>query len=436
MTGFGGLVALMPMIRELNLRSRLNACFDHMAEKEAFRKGILVLLLILLLMLGFRRLRSLEYLRGDPMVERVLGVSRLPSVPTMSRMLSEVDERGVEKLRVLSRSMVIERLVKEGMRVVTLDFDGSVMSTRGHAEGSAVGFNRKKKGARSYYPLFCTVSQTGQFFDLLHRPGNIHDSNGAADFMKWCYETIKTHLPGTRIETRVDAAFFNEEILDLLSEQGITFSASVPFERFPELKARVEATTTWRRINDTWSFAEVAWKPKVWKRSGDRFLLLRKRSKVQISGPLQLDLFVPRDYRFEYKVIVTNRIGAAAGTALRFHNGRGSQEKVLGEGKQDAGIDLVPVHSLAGNRLHIIAAMLAHNLGRELQMASAPPVRRTNPRRAALWVFHSLRILRETLFRLPGRLIRPSGVLTLVLSGNTLVAEDLKRAMVTRKKAA
>ena len=29
-----------------------------------------------------------------------------------------------------------------------------------------------KKGARSYYPLFCTVSQTSQFFDVYHRFGD------------------------------------------------------------------------------------------------------------------------------------------------------------------------------------------------------------------------------------------------------------------------
>ena len=37
----------------------------------------------------------------------------------------------------------------------------------------------KKKGARSYYHLLCTVAQTGQFLDVLHRPGNVHDSKGA-----------------------------------------------------------------------------------------------------------------------------------------------------------------------------------------------------------------------------------------------------------------
>jgi hypothetical protein len=62
---------------------------------------------------------------------------------------------------------------------LTLDFDGSVQSDKGHGEGTAVGFNKNKKRARSVYPLFYSVAQTGQFFNRHHRPGNVHDSNGA-----------------------------------------------------------------------------------------------------------------------------------------------------------------------------------------------------------------------------------------------------------------
>jgi hypothetical protein len=42
-----------------------------------------------------------------------------------------------------------------------VDFDGSVQSTRRHAEGTAVGYN-KKKGTHSYYPLLCAIGQTGK----------------------------------------------------------------------------------------------------------------------------------------------------------------------------------------------------------------------------------------------------------------------------------
>jgi len=64
-----------------------------------------------------------------------------------------------------------------------MDFDGSVLSTGRVAEGTAVGFNKKKKGQRSYYPLFCTIAQIGQVLDLYHRSGNVHHSNGAEQFI-------------------------------------------------------------------------------------------------------------------------------------------------------------------------------------------------------------------------------------------------------------
>jgi hypothetical protein len=47
---------------------------------------------------------------------------------------------------------------------LTLDFEGFVLSTKGHAEASAIGFNKAKNGSRRYYLLFCMVAQTVQFF--------------------------------------------------------------------------------------------------------------------------------------------------------------------------------------------------------------------------------------------------------------------------------
>ena len=78
-----------------------------------------------------------------------------------------------------------------GLARVTLDFDGSVIATGRFAEGTAVGFNRKKKGQRSYYPLFCTLAQTGQVLDVWHRPGNVRDANGAMAFIQDCISEIR-----------------------------------------------------------------------------------------------------------------------------------------------------------------------------------------------------------------------------------------------------
>ena len=138
----------------------------------------MVLLLIVHLLIGYRRLREIDYYRDDPMVKRLLGLNRIPDVATVSRALAHVDGESIEKIRQLCRGMVIERLRKIALYRLTLNFDGSVYGTQGRGiEGTAVGFNRKKKGARRYYPLFWTIAQTGQVFDVYHRPGNVHDSH-------------------------------------------------------------------------------------------------------------------------------------------------------------------------------------------------------------------------------------------------------------------
>ena len=59
--------------------------------------------------------------------------------------------------------------MREQLATITLDFDGSKLGTCREAEGVANGFNKKKKGQRSYYPLYCTVAQTAQVLVIHHR---------------------------------------------------------------------------------------------------------------------------------------------------------------------------------------------------------------------------------------------------------------------------
>ena len=194
LTSFSGLLIFQLLFKRLNLKKRLKNCFSHLKVSPIFGRHLVVMLLIIHLLIGFRRLREVDYYRDDPIVLRLMGLRKLPDVSTISRALSKMESTGVENVRHLSRSMVIEGLLRENFPRATLDFDGSVQSTKGHAEGTAIGFNKKKKGSRSYYPLFCTVAQTGQFLDVLHRPGNVHDSNGADQFMVSCFAKAREQL--------------------------------------------------------------------------------------------------------------------------------------------------------------------------------------------------------------------------------------------------
>jgi hypothetical protein len=423
LTSYSGLILFQHFFAQMGLKERLRGCFRHLKVSPIYGHHVLMMLLVVHLLLGHRRLRDLEYYRDDEMVKRVLGLKRLPDVATLSRALASADLRSVEKVREESTSLVLERLAEEQLARITLDFDGSVQSTGRHAEGTAVGFNKSKKGARSYYPLFCTVAQTDQVLDVHHRSGNVHDSNGAEDFIAQCVGRVREQLGEVTLETRIDSAFFNETITNTLHDAEVAFTISVPFERFGELKTMVEGRKRWRTLGEGLSFFETRWKPKSWS-SRYRFLFIRKRVVRQRKAPIQLDLFVPREYDYEYKVIVTNR-RLGAGAVVAFHEGRGSQEGIFAELKSDCQMDYVPVSTEVGNRLYRSAAILAHNLSRELQMQLHPRDRRTTPKRAALWCFRELSTLRRTIIQRAGRILRPAGQLILSMNSNDRLESEL-----------
>jgi hypothetical protein len=424
LTSFAGIVVFQALFLALQLRTQLKRCFQHLKVQSIYGHASVVLLLVVHLILGFRRLRGLHYYRQDPLVARVVGLRSLPDVATVSRTLVTADEQSVDKYREVIRNGVLDRLCWERMPRVTLDFDGSVLSTTGHCQGTAVGYNKKNKGARSYYPLFCTVAQSSQFFDVLHRAGNVHDSKGAAAFLEQCFAYLREGLPYATLESRFDSAFFSEQVVDVLENRGVLFTCTVPFERLFELKKVVEERKRWNTINEQWSYFEFEWKPKKWQNKY-RLLCLRQRRAEQQKGPLQLDLFEPRDWAYDYKVVMTNK-SEGANNVLLFHNGRGSQEKLFGEAKQHAALDVIATRRKVGNQIFMLSAMLAHNLGRELQMAAKDQQRGTGYKRPTLWDFASLGTIRQHLLHTAGYLTNPQGELTL-----TMNVSDAARSEIT-----
>ena len=423
LTSFSGLILFQALFSKLKLKDRLSQCFQHLEIRRSYSHAVIVLGLVVHLLLGYRKLRDVRYYRKDPIVCRVLGLNQMPGVSTISRVLGDMDKRSVECLRDLCQELVLERIANLGLVRISLDFDGSVLGTCRWAEGAAIGFNKGKKGQRSYYPLFCTVAQTGQVFSFLHRSGNVHDSNGAQEFITDCVTRLREALPGILIEVRMDSAFFSDATVSLLKRLDVEFTITVPFERFVELKERIEARRIWWRLNKNLSYFDLKWKPKSWDRRC-RFIAVRQQVKIQHKGPIQLDLFIPIEHEYEFKVIVTNKTISARKVVV-FHDGRGAQEAIFAELKSEGQMDYIPCRSLAGNQTYLLATILAHNLNRELQMATRRRSRKTTEKRAPLWRFERLNTVRCKLIQLAGRLIRPQGKLTLRLSVNESIKNEL-----------
>jgi len=122
------------------------------------------MLLIVHLLLGYRRLRDLSYYQDDPMVKRLLGLNQLPDASTVSRALGSLDGLSIEKVRELCRNLVIERLKKMAIYRLTLDFDGSVLWTLSRTtEGTAVAITGREREPGVIIPCFALWPRRGRY---------------------------------------------------------------------------------------------------------------------------------------------------------------------------------------------------------------------------------------------------------------------------------
>src|SRR4030043_597267 len=101
LTSFAGLVVFSTLVYNLHLKERLWRCFTHLKVSPIFGHHVVVLLLIVHLLIGYRRLREIDDYRDDPMVKRLLGLNRIPDVATGSRGVANVDGGSIERIRQL-----------------------------------------------------------------------------------------------------------------------------------------------------------------------------------------------------------------------------------------------------------------------------------------------------------------------------------------------
>ena len=416
LTSYSGLVIIQKFFKEIGLKERLNKCVRHLPNTRQYNFTTILFCLIIHSLIGFRKLTDVQYYGDDPMVRRVTALHSYPSASTLSRMLSEYDAKSVEKVQDLNRNICLERIAKESLNRVTLDFDGSVLSTKRHSEGTAVGFNKKKKGLRSYYPLQCTIAQTGQVLDVLHRSGNVHDSNGASELVIRCVEAARENNPDAIIEVRMDSAFFSDYMVKVLEDIGVEYTITVPFERLTTLKTMITERRVWWPMNGRVSFFEKKWKPSSWSKKS-RFLFIRQKTAVQGKNPVQLDLFEPKESKFDYKVIITNK-KCVSRKAVKFHEGRGYQENIFSELKSQLNMEYIPCRKWNGNKIYLLSNFLVHNLGRELQMSLSSPAKRNNESRSPLWVFEGIGSIRQKLIHRAGRLTNEAGKIVLTMNLN------------------
>jgi DDE family transposase len=187
---------------------------------------------------------------GDPLFARLCGLARIPSNRTVVNWLKQFTQASLGALMRINSELLYEQIQQLDLRRLTIDVDGTVIRTGDQVAWAMRGFNPHHPKDPSYYPLLAHLAQTGQILRLKNRPGNVHDSKGAEAFVRELIDEIRGRLGRSLpFEFRMDAAFFQQNLLKLLARRGCFYAIKVPFSKWTGVKALVAAQQQWTAVN-------------------------------------------------------------------------------------------------------------------------------------------------------------------------------------------
>jgi DDE family transposase len=415
LTSYSGLELLRRYLRQCDLPRRLRAACA--ATGGDYGGGRLALLVLALLYSGARRLEHLRYLAGDPLIARFCELARIPTARTMGNWLRQFTQATLAPLVQLNHDLVTEAIARLQLPRLTIDVDGTVVRTGGSVAWAFRGFNPHHRKDPSYYPLLAHLAQTGHILRLKNRPGNVHDSKQAAAFLREVIDGLRVRF-GRRLplEFRMDAAFFQRDVLRLLTARGGHYAIKVGYWSWLPLKQLAAERERWLPIapNVTGFFHALhipQWNLQL------RVMIYRKHVAHESPKNFQLDLFTPDDGHYEYAAVATN-LTLDLPALYAFICGRGAQEKTLAELKGEFALDVVPTAHYGANSAWQQLSVLAHNLSRSFQLDTLATPKPRSRKRTYRYLIRSMRTLRFLLIVRAGRLTRIGGRHVLRLSHN------------------
>jgi hypothetical protein len=420
LTSYGGLELVGRYVRTMEIVGRLRRALA--AIPSDYGSARLALLLVGLFYVGARRLDHLQYLVGDPMITRFCGLARLPTARTVSNWLKQFTQARLAPLVALNHDLVVETLAACRLPRLTIDVDGTVVCTGAQVQWAFRGFNPHHRKHLSYYPLLAHVAQTGHILRLKNRPGNVHDSKQAVPFVRELIDSVRAGLGrALPVEFRMDAAFFQREILRLLAARGCAYAIKIGYWSWLPLKQLAAERREWTPLAPGVTGFEHRLTIPQW-RLEVRVMIYRKHVRHESRKNFQLDLFTPDDGHFEYYAVATNMtLGLPA--LFAFVCGRGAQEKTLAELKGEFGLAVVPTNHYGANSAWQQLSVLAHNLFRNFQLDTGAEPKRRSRKRTYTYLFRSLRTVRFLVIARAGRVTRIGGRNVLRLAQNRSVQQ-------------
>ena len=221
LTSFAGLELVGRFIRRLDFRATLRRV-ERALPRSDFGAVRLSMLVLAMLIAGARRVRHVCYLANDPLVERLCGLTRLPSWHTLGRWLRGFDAGGVKALLDVNERLVAEVIDHSGLPRLTLDVDGSVVLNRTACRGRSPGLQPAPAQGAQLLPDHGVRGEHGPGAQGL-QPGRATYTTARPQlaFLGELFKQLRATLKRRPVlEMRMDGAFFQAAVIDVLDAEG------------------------------------------------------------------------------------------------------------------------------------------------------------------------------------------------------------------------
>lgn len=389
------------------------------AAKSGIATSSLLKAYVGLLCTGKSDFDAIESLRGDAFFRDALGLSTVPSSPTLRQRMDALGEAGDSALTALDEAN--ERLLRRAKPTLTplstghlaLDFDVFTLDNSGTKKE---GVGRTYMGFDGYAPIAGYLAEEGYCLGLELRPGTQHSASETPDFLRRLLPRARavTALP---LLVRADSGFDGAAIFVALSaarEAGpVDWLVKWNPRRFKvaALHERLAAdpATAWTHPRagkrETWLVEPLTRKFAGTKVTMRRVVHLIERTidrdgQILLLPELEIEGWLTS---LELPVSVIVALYQAHGTHEQFHS----------EFKTDLDLERLPSGKFATNDLVLSLAVLAFNILRAIGQATLidpdeSPVRHPAKRRR-------LRTVMQEIIGIAARVIGHARRLTLGL---------------------
>ncbi len=157
-------------------------------------------MLILGILAGAGHMSHMALLRTDQVIRTLFEWENFPADSTLGRIFKLFSHSSCQELSEAEDEIRRKVWKKKWFGRVTLDFDSSVSGVFGSQEGAEKGYNPKKKGQKSYHPIFCFIAETRECLHNWFRTGNAYSGNRITEPAK---ETFARLPKGVSVDRKV-----------------------------------------------------------------------------------------------------------------------------------------------------------------------------------------------------------------------------------------